>query len=581
MLFQSLNYPGCELCIGLILIGLQLHEMSTTLASSPAASRSASPSRTNPISSPSSYKLVEKEKNKSRIFLGGSCNPTTWRQNVAIPFLEANGISYYNPQVDNWTPEVVNLERYAKQNAQILLFVIDKQTRSTTSLVESAFMAGENKSLVLVIYPFEYNLVSLLDESKQTSSNRFETRSKLSKTSLAKSSKDNRQQDDSSSFIESSSSSSARSSTVTSNSLSSLSSSINCESNSTTKAKRATKLTSARVNRTVKQVSSSSCGVDETSSESIHDEVDYLNGNIKMSGEFISIDEFLELKQARTILQNLLSIKKIPIFSDIYQALKYITSYLNNSLDCQGTTLGCLDKPTQLLDGSKSENLDEHSPSSTTTFKQFDHQNSQLYNFKSEPSLVKDVYLSLDCDDKTSIESTVIPILKEKGLTFNYTSFDDVTEPYRTLASSIPTTSSDHGDSINMPKLSIDFREKFSPSELTRYSAGYDDTKLAIEKEICAIKSSRVLLFVITNKCRGLSIMVLASHFMALFKDNVVLCVQYLEEPCSIKGETLTKTAIADYNRGRVYLCDYATKSQIPVFGTIQEAIECCNQKCQ
>lgn len=94
------------------------------------------------------------------------------------------------------------------------------------------------------------------------------------------------------------------------------------------------------------------------------------------------------------------------------------------------------------------------------------------------------------------------------------------------------------------------------------------------------IQGSRVLLFVITNKCRGLSIMVLASHFMALFRNNVVLCIQYLEEPCSIGGETLTKSAIADYNRGRVYLCDYAIKSRVPVFSSIGEAIDCCSRKC-
>lgn len=565
--------------------------MSTTVASSPTASRPTSPSRTN--SSSSNYKLDEREKNKLQIFLGGSCNPTTWRQNVAIPFLEANGISYYNPQVDNWTPEVVNLERYAKQNAQILLFVIDKQTRSTTSLVESAFMAGENKSLVLVIYPFEYNLFSLTDESKQTASNSFEKRSRLLKTSLAKSDKDDHhhhQQNDSFSLVKSSSSSSTPSSNVTSNSSSSLSSSINCESNSTTKATRAssttTKLTSANTNQTIKHVAAN-YEVDETNFKSIHEEAEQYSGNIEMSGEFISLDEFFELKQARAILRNLISIKKIPLFSDIHQALKYITNYLDNSIDCQRATLERLDNLTQrLLDNSNAKFFDEHSLSSTTTSKLIDHQTSQVYNFISEPSLIKDVYLSLDYDDKMSIESTVIPILEEKGLTYNYTSIDNVTRLHKDLASLISTskttiTTTDHTDLINIPKLSIDFQQMSSPSELTRYSAGYDDTKLAIEKEICAIKSSRVLLFVITNKCRGLSVMVLASHFMALFRDNVVLCVQYLEEPCSIKGETLTKTAIADYNRGRVYLCDYATKSQIPVFSTIQEAIECCSKKCQ
>ena len=31
------------------------------------------------------------------VFLGGSCNPTTWRHDVAMPLLDSFGISYYNP----------------------------------------------------------------------------------------------------------------------------------------------------------------------------------------------------------------------------------------------------------------------------------------------------------------------------------------------------------------------------------------------------------------------------------------------------------------------------------------------------
>lgn len=34
---------------------------------------------------------------KVEVFLGGSCNPTTWRADVAIPELDKLGISFYNP----------------------------------------------------------------------------------------------------------------------------------------------------------------------------------------------------------------------------------------------------------------------------------------------------------------------------------------------------------------------------------------------------------------------------------------------------------------------------------------------------
>ena len=47
---------------------------------------------------------------KCEIFLGGSCNPTTWRQEIAIPLLEANEISFYNPQVEEWHEGLIALE---------------------------------------------------------------------------------------------------------------------------------------------------------------------------------------------------------------------------------------------------------------------------------------------------------------------------------------------------------------------------------------------------------------------------------------------------------------------------------------
>ena len=31
------------------------------------------------------------------VFLGGSCNPTSWRKDVVIPYLLKEGITYYNP----------------------------------------------------------------------------------------------------------------------------------------------------------------------------------------------------------------------------------------------------------------------------------------------------------------------------------------------------------------------------------------------------------------------------------------------------------------------------------------------------
>ncbi|XP_021931040.1 uncharacterized protein LOC110835283 isoform X3 [Zootermopsis nevadensis] len=92
---------------------------------------------------------------KYEVFLGGSCNPTTWRQDVAIPVLKNLGITYYNPQVSHWGPELIELEFQAKQNAAILFFVIDNQTRSVASMIEAAHLSARRRKLILVIHTYQ------------------------------------------------------------------------------------------------------------------------------------------------------------------------------------------------------------------------------------------------------------------------------------------------------------------------------------------------------------------------------------------------------------------------------------------
>lgn len=68
------------------------------------------------------------------VFLGGACNPTTWRQDIAIPKLEAADISYYNPQVEDGR---YPMEAEAKAEARGLLFVLPKETRGVATLIEA------------------------------------------------------------------------------------------------------------------------------------------------------------------------------------------------------------------------------------------------------------------------------------------------------------------------------------------------------------------------------------------------------------------------------------------------------------
>ena len=44
-----------------------------------------------------------------KVFLGGACGKSTWRKDIAIPLLEQAGVAYFNPQVDEWRPELVEV----------------------------------------------------------------------------------------------------------------------------------------------------------------------------------------------------------------------------------------------------------------------------------------------------------------------------------------------------------------------------------------------------------------------------------------------------------------------------------------
>lgn len=107
----------------------------------------------------------ENERKRVQVFLGGSCNPTRWRMDIAIPFLEKYGITYYNPQVDQWIPEMIEMERKAKDDARILFFVIDDQTRSIVSMIEVAYLVGirrMRKRLILTINDFSITSTNIL-----------------------------------------------------------------------------------------------------------------------------------------------------------------------------------------------------------------------------------------------------------------------------------------------------------------------------------------------------------------------------------------------------------------------------------
>ena len=55
-----------------------------------------------------------------KIFLGGTCNGSNWRDEL-IPKLQCD---YFNPVVKDWTPACQEEERRQRQGCDVVLYVI-------------------------------------------------------------------------------------------------------------------------------------------------------------------------------------------------------------------------------------------------------------------------------------------------------------------------------------------------------------------------------------------------------------------------------------------------------------------------
>lgn len=97
------------------------------------------------------HRVIEKKP----VFLGGSCNPTTWRGDIVIPMFKDRHIDFYNPQVDEWTEALVQAEAKAKEQAQLLFFVLDNQTRALASIMEASYLLGTRKPLTLIVKEYD------------------------------------------------------------------------------------------------------------------------------------------------------------------------------------------------------------------------------------------------------------------------------------------------------------------------------------------------------------------------------------------------------------------------------------------
>ncbi len=80
-----------------------------------------------------------------RVYLGGTCNKSEWRDQL-IPMLK---IDYFNPVVDDWTPECQAEEIKQRAKCDFLLYVITPRMTGVYSIVELVYDSCHNPAKTL------------------------------------------------------------------------------------------------------------------------------------------------------------------------------------------------------------------------------------------------------------------------------------------------------------------------------------------------------------------------------------------------------------------------------------------------
>ncbi|XP_066901935.1 uncharacterized protein raw isoform X2 [Halyomorpha halys] len=390
------------------------------------------------------------------VFLGGSCNPTTWRKDEAIPLLEDLGISYFNPQVSEWTADLVAVEHNAKESASVLFYVLDRRTRNVVGIIEAANFAGTQRNLVLVTDP-------------------------------------------------------------------------------------------------------------------------YKEGE-PVAGENISHVEYEELCGGLSTLHDLVASQGIIVHSNIREGIKWTAKILGNN-NTKSRSKESLKESLKFLNG--------------TTQEEVLRKNKEIMSNSEKNDVHLPYYLSTN-KTLTDLNGLTTKADPNDGIKINFQQLRMMMRGQNTTSeinrmycnSSLNGTSCRYDIYIGGSCFDYEWKEtvalpilRQSRLKYTFAERGSLKSSRANQHELKSMEDSKVLLFIITSRTRGLETMVLASYYIGCGK-NVVLCIQNLTENCVIENETLSKVAVNDYNRGRVYLRDLASRSGVPVYENIADAVQAAIAKC-
>jgi hypothetical protein len=484
------------------------------------------------------------------VFLGGSCNPTTWRRDIAIPHFKVQGITFYNPQQSNWVPEMIELEHQAKQTSQILFFVVNDKTRNVVSMIEVSYLAGKKRKLICVLgkYP--------------------ETNHQINSEPLSKTE-----------WLDLQGGLTVVNDLVERQGMpvfDTIDVALEC----------ATKV--------IKQgLAIEDLGLKDGARPVQHADLQIGDRIVRLREAFDALDT---ARTGKISLNDLRMAFRIHVHRDLTSAdIKTITGHYNASLVKEGgvdfNSFCCI--------------VAEFKKGQTTTDLQQEQQLTSDKAIKSKRRRVRTFFSrvfhrSTSSKDQQQAEPDKAALAEDQSAA-----------PFALLREGTACgLQSRRGSSVRDVYLggSVNgsWRQDIAVPMLKKHGLTYFNpqavTRRLMPMWAAAVDNSRVLLFVILGNSRSVGAMNEAAFHIGQ-GHNVVLVVQSIKADSSISGdspaaatstadddaagssssaqEILTKPSLKDYNRGRSYLSDIANREGVPVFDNVSEALHSVVQKCK
>lgn len=172
--------------------------------------------------------------------------------------------------------------------------------------------------------------------------------------------------------------------------------------------------------------------------------------------------------------------------------------------------------------------------------------NSQdhLLNDDTESFDLRDIYLGGSCALRTSWRNDVIPLFEQENITYHIPQLHETLqngEVHDIILSSSPSSGNESTSSSTKTietSSSNDSGIGTGPPPKSGYRSQNNLNRRLFNPSL--LESSRVLLFVISNRTRSLAPMTLAAHCIGL-GYNSVLCIQMLDDGCTIGKDQVRK----------------------------------------